>query len=262
MERKQNIIEVHITEDQYENLYSYSTKTDKKKGDVIEYIAKEILYEFGAEIIKDITDEKKQLNLGDLLIIDKLNRKKTVEIKTSHQFKNIDKLAMDYKYFKYYHRQKNKLIPYIQQNTLSEFGWLFDNKANILLAFNPKSCKAYIILNFSKLAEDIISDVEKYISKLNNGEVTWYLRNHNNYINSYLEGSIKKDGDLKQALIVNFLLNDKSFKHYNCKYQIVQVDLFVGDMNLKEYKESRQERKTKDIIIDKSKEKSSHNSHL
>lgn len=164
---------------------------------------------------------------------------------------------MDYKYFRYYNNQKKELIPYIQRNTFNEFGWLIDNRADILLAFNPLSCRAYLIKDFSILAENILLDVESYINSLENKEATWYLNNHKNYINEYLEGSVKQDGDLKKALIVNLVLNKEAIKHYKGRIKILQIDLYVGDMKLEEYKkQSRQARKDRFIIeIDKSDKK-------
>lgn len=257
IENTRNTIEVHITEEQYRNLYSYSTKTDLKKGKVVEYIAKEIFKELGAETIVTIKDKQKQLNLGDYLIFDSKGRRKTVEVKTSHQFNGVDKLAMDYKYFKYYNNQKKELIPYFQRNTFSEFGWLVDNRADLLLAFNPISCKAYLAKDFSKLAENILSEVESYINSLENKEVTWYFNNHKNCINEYLEGSVKQDGELKKALIVNLALSKEAVKHYEGRLVVINVDLYVENMKLEEYKvQSRQGRKDRFIIeIDKSEEK-------
>lgn len=234
-------------------MYSYSTRTSKAKGDTVEYIAKEILYELGAETIVNIVDSKEQLNIGDYLIINKKGKRKTVEVKTSHQYKKIDKLAMDYKYFKYYNRTKQRLEPYFQKNTFHEFGWLVDNRADLLLAFNPKRCKAYVIKDFKTVAENILKDIENYINSLELGEVTWYNKKYNNYINKYLEGSIKIDGELKQSLIVNLLLNKEAIKYYGGLLKTLQIELYVNDMPIKEYENSidrfnRQREERNDII--------------
>lgn len=216
-------------------MYDYSTKSDNKKGKVVEYIVKQILRELGAETIIELTDLQKQLHLGDFEVIDDKGNRKTVEAKTSHEFrkKKTDKLAMDYKYFESYDRKNKKFIWYKQSNTGNELGWLIDNRADLLIAFNSKSCKAYIIKNFSVVADNILNDVEAYINSLENGLITWYKNDYKNYINRYLEGGIKTDYDknddiLKYAFIVNLdLQNEEGVKKYGGELKTIDVNLNI-----------------------------------
>lgn len=216
-------------------MYDYSTKSDKKKGKVVEYIVKQILKKLGAETVTELTDLQKQLHLGDFEVIDDKGNKKTVEAKTSHEFRKTktDKLAMDYKYFESYDRKNKKFIWYKQSNTGNELGWLIDNRADLLIAFNPKSCKAYIIKNFSVVADNILNDVEAYIDSLEEGLITFYKKDYKNYINKYLEGGIKTDYDkddniLKFAFIVNLdLQNEDGVKKYGGELKTIDIDLHI-----------------------------------
>ena len=231
---------IYITLDQITSLLSNSTKTDLAKGKVAEYIAKEILIQLEVKEIHDITEEQKQLHLGDLLIIDKEGDRKTVEVKTSHQFNGVDKLAMDYKYFKEYDRRKREIIFYDQENTENELGWLWHDKADILIAINQKSCKAYIINNFSVVAANVLADVEAYINSLEEGLITFYRKDYKNYINEFLEGSVKIDGYLKNSFIANLELCDASITKYGGELQIIDIDLQVT-LTLDEFKKLTQE---------------------
>lgn len=231
---------IYITLDQITSLSSNSTRTDLAKGKVAEYIAKEILIQLEVKEIHDITEEQKQLHLGDLLIIDKNGDRKTVEVKTSHQFNGVDKLAMDYKYFKEYDRRKREIIFYDQENTENELGWLWHDRADILIAINQKSCKAYIINNFSVVAANVLADVEAYINSLEEGLITFYRKDYKNYINEFLEGSVKIDGYLKNSFIVNLELCDASITKYGGELQIIDIDLQVT-LTLDEFKKLTQE---------------------
>ena len=215
-------IQIELMKTQYKSLTS---RNYYEKGSTIEYIAKKILEELGVEKIYKITDIYEQYNLGDYFIFHN-GKKKTIEVKTSHVFKNVDKLAMDFKYFK--QSVSDKLVPYVQKNTKTNLGWLIDNKADILLSFNPVSNKAYIISNFPEVSKNILADVKKYIATLKNGELTRYRNNHNNYINEFLEGSVKVDNRLKITLIINLTLNYEAIEHYGGNLQILNIEIIKG----------------------------------
>ena len=226
-------IEIKLLEKQIESL----SGTDNEKGETVEYIVSQVLYELGAdEVYKynwDI-DKQEQINVGDFRI--KANNKViNAEVKTSHQFNRIDKQAMDIYYFRYDRRYG--LLPYYQGRSSGTYlGWVYLTQADWLICFNPISYKMYIIKEYQKLKEQIINDTENYINSLKKCEKTWYMRGHNNYINDYLEGSVKKD-TCKDSLIVNLKLSEDSFKHYNVKYDII-------DIKLKEVRRMRQHEKS------------------
>lgn len=213
-------INVKLLESQMQSLNG----NDNEKGEVVEYIVSEVLYDLGAEEIYNYKELSNQVNLGDLRI--KANNKIfNAEVKTSHQFNKKDKQAMDIYYFRY--SQKYGLLPYYQGKSSGTYlGWLYLTKADWLICFNPISCKMYIVKEYQKLKEQIIEETEMYIDSLRKCEKTWYSRGHNNYINRYLEGSVKSD-TCKESLIVNFELSKNSFKHYNVKYAIIEVELIT-----------------------------------
>lgn len=228
---------------------SYSTETDLAKGKVIEYIVKELLLNIDTvKEVREITDTQKQLHFGDLLVIDDKGILTTVEVKSSHKYPNtengIDKLGIDYKYFKGYDRKEKKIIWYEQGNTGSDLGWIVDNKAKYLVAFNTMSRKAYIIKNFRIVADNILADIGNYIEGLEEGLITWYKNGHENYINKYLEGSIKQDGDLKKCFLVNLTLSKEAINHYGGELEIIDIDLHI-DLPLYEYRVLKGEIKVK-----------------
>ena len=94
-----------------------------------------------------------------------------------------------------------------------------------MLSFNPVSNKAYIISNFPEVSKNILADVKKYIATLKNGELTRYRNNHNNYINEFLEGSVKVDNRLKITLIINLTLNYEAIEHYGGNLQILDIEI-------------------------------------
>lgn len=211
-------IEVNITTEQNQNL---NGRNDILKGETVECIVSQALYQLGADEVYHYNDIENQVNTGDFRI--KVgDRVIQAEVKTSHQFKNIDKQAMDIFYFNY--SREYGLLPYNQGTSKTYEGWLYLTKADWLICFNPISCKMYIIKEYQKLKQQIIESVESYINSLPKCERTWYLRNHKNYINTYLEGSVKKDSS-KESLIVNLTLSPESFKHYNVDYDILEINL-------------------------------------
>lgn len=236
----QDKIKIFITTQQYDDLMSYSTDTDLAKGKVIEYIVKELLLNIDTvKEVREITDTQKQLHFGDLLVIDDKGILTTVEVKSSHKYPNtengIDKLGIDYKYFEGYDRKEKKIIWYEQGNTGSDLGWIVDNKAKYLVAFNTMSRKAYIIKNFRIVADNILADIGNYIEGLEEGLITWYKNGNRNYINKYLEGSIKQDGDLKKCFLVNLTLSKEAINHYGGELEIIDIDLHL-DLSLYEFR--------------------------
>lgn len=212
-------IQIELTKTQYKSLTSQNYY---EKGSTIEYIAEKIFKVLGVEKIYKITNTYEQFKIGDYTIFHN-GEKYNIEVKTSHQFKNVDKLAMDFKYFK--QSVSDKLVPYVQKNTKTNLGWLIDNKADILFSFNPVSNKAYIISNFPEISKNILLDIKKYIATLKNGELTRYKNNHNNYINEFLEGSVKVDNKLKITLIVNLTLNNEAIEHYGGNLTILDIEI-------------------------------------
>ena len=163
-----------------------------------------------------------------------------MEVKTSHYFykEKGDRLAMDYLYFKPFNKRKmTELVPHDQQNTGNNLGWLFDNRADLLLTFNPVSLTAYIIADFNKLVANVLEDVENYVNSLEGGEMEWYENGYENKINEYLEGSVKSDRSLKESLIVNLKLTKEAIEHYEGIFKgIINIDLYVDNVPLEEYR--------------------------
>ena len=214
-------IQIRLTKEQSKAL---SGNNSTLKGNTVEYIVSEVLYRLGAEEVYRYQDLNNQINRGDfrIKVADKIIQ---AEVKTSHNWQNKDKQAMDIFYFNY--SRKYGLLPYYQGKSTGNYqGWLYLTQADWLICFNPISHKMYIIKEYQKLKEQIIKDTEEYINKLPKCERTWYRRGHKNQINKYLEGSVKEDS-CKESLIVNLELSPESFNYFNVKYDIIEITLIT-----------------------------------
>ena len=214
-------IKIRLTEEQSKAL---SGNNSILKGNTVEWIVSEVLYQLGAEEVYRYQDLDNQINRGDfrIKVADKVIQ---AEVKTSHQWQGKDKQAMDIFYFNY--SRKYGLLPYYQGKSSGTYeGWLYLTKSDWLICFNPISHKMYIIKEYQKLKEQIIKDTEEYINKLPKCERTWYRRGHKNQINKYLEGSVKEDS-CKKSLIVNLELSPESFNYFNVKYDIIEIILIT-----------------------------------
>ena len=136
-------------------------RTSKTKGDDIEEVAKEILsnmkYEY-SEIKYEMPNF--QYLYGDLLVLDKDKSIKSIDIKASHTFKNIDKLGLDVRYV-----EKGTLKPYIPSNATTNEGYLYHLQCDSIIAINPYSKKLYIVNNFQKLKKELLKLIHLHKNK-------------------------------------------------------------------------------------------------
>lgn len=222
-------IKIRLSEEQSKALSGNNTNL---KGNTVEWIVSQVLYQLGAEEIYRYQDLDNQINRGDFKI--KVGNKIiNAEVKTSHNWQGKDKQAVDIFYFNY--SRKYGLIPYYQNKSSGTYeGWIYLTQSDWLISFNPISCKMYIIKEYQKLKEQIIKDTEEYINKLPKCEMTWYRRGYKNQINKYLEGSVKQDF-CKESLIVNLELSSRSFEYFNVDYDIIDLKIRVVKRKI-EYK--------------------------
>lgn len=206
------------------------SRNDGDKGKYIEEIVEMFFKEKNTEYVKLASDKvKMQKYLGDFLIMFK-NNPIFVDVKSSHTFRktNTDKLALDYLYFR-----KNSYckIPYIQKNSADNLGWLHYTQANWIIAFNDTTNKLYIITDFNKMRDNLVDDINTYYNSLKDNSYTWYVRDYNNNINKYIEGSVKRDSG-KDSLIVNLNLTKESIKYYGGELHIIDVIIEQDTINL------------------------------
>lgn len=203
-----------------QNLQLYG-KNDLKKGEVIEEIVKQVLKKAGAEEIYSYYDKENQINLGDLQVL-RNNKFYNIEVKSSHSYNNIDKLALDIEYFNF---NNGEIVPYIQKTTNSNEGWLYVNQADWLIAFNVESSKLYIIKQFQKLKQQIQEEIENhelYLSIFAGGIMNLWTEEELRNINKYLSCGVKKDKN-KYSRVVFLELSEKSLSYYNIKYDIIDI---------------------------------------
>ena len=133
----------------------YSSKT---KGDDLEKVAKEILktmkYEY-SEIEYEMANF--QYRHGDLIVMNRDYSLKSIDVKASHSFRNIDKLALDIEYFK-----KGTKEPYIPTNAIDNKGYTYHLLSDTVMAINPISKKLYVINNFQKFRKQLLELIEDY----------------------------------------------------------------------------------------------------
>lgn len=194
--------------------------SDIEKGNLMENIV-ELLFQKLEWGYDKLTNAEEQLVLGDYHIINKKNKEYYVEVKTSHTFRNKDKQAFDYLYFKYGTQGK---IPYIQSNSNNNLGWIYNNKADILITINPISNTLYFIKDYPIVKDNIIKHIEEYSNKVT--PYSWCCMNprYNVIMQPYLEGSTKTDNNYtKESLIVNLELSKKSIEYFGGK--LIAIDL-------------------------------------
>lgn len=191
--------------------------SDNELGNLSETLARK-LFDRQHWNYQAITQKDMQAYLGDYIALNKHNEARFIEVKTSHTFKNKDKIAMDYKYTK---NNSCGRLPYIQSNTNDNLGWIYNSKSHVLVCVNPYSKKLYVIRDYQTVKKNILNLVEEYNSKVNDN--TWHYRGHNNYIHKYLEGSVKKTDYCKESLIVNLELSEKSIEYFGGRLWIYDI---------------------------------------
>lgn len=246
-----SILESQIEEikKKYTNEYG-KLNNDGYKGALIELYTLEILNELGYEV-HYFRDKNDNITKGDLKIIDCNSEEWKGECKSSHVWNCTDKLGIDIKYTEIFMRdnegnyiksgnRKRRLhkedlgkIPYNQNNsTGTDIGWLYTSNSDWIIAINLDNMKCYIIYEAQKLLEQL-----RYITDLYSitvGYEQWYKNSHENYINDYVEGSIKTDS-CKESYIINLELSPESFEYFNVKYDIIDFKVRVVKRKI-EYK--------------------------
>lgn len=210
-----------------------------KKGKYIELLSKLIFENLGHEVIY-IDNDEENVSDGDLLI----NKNKTCECKSSHVFDNKSKVGIDVKLIECYQRDDKgefkkrsdgtKILllrhergktPYIQGTTGNDLGWLYNLNYDYICSINIENNKCYIIYEAQKLLEQLRDLVDLYVNIFSSYE-EWYKNGYKNILNEYVEGSIKLDSS-KESYIINLELSEESFKYFDIKYDIIDLDVEI-----------------------------------
>lgn len=165
-----------------------------KKGGVIENIVALMLVDEGiCKEVESVESLEDQLHKGDVM----LDKTTYIEVKSSHTWKGIPKLALDWEYFK-----KGTREPYYQGTNESNVGWLREEcNYNTLIAFNLDLKEMYIIQEWQQVRRNIINIVEEYL-EVNRGIEEFFNRDVK--INMCLELGIV-NRDVKKTGAVVFL---------------------------------------------------------
>lgn len=213
----------------------------KKKGKYIELLVKKVFLNLGKQVL-DIKEDDLNISDGDLIIIDN-NKHYNCECKSSHVY-HTDKLAFDVKLIECFKRnadgtfkkdidgdkillQKNERgkTPYIQGSTGNDLGWLYNENYDYICAINLKSNRCYIIYEAQKLMEQLRDLVDLQVYVFSSWE-EWYKNGNNNKLHEYVEGSIKRDST-KESYIINLELSEESFKCFDIKYDIINLEIEI-----------------------------------
>lgn len=107
------------------------------------------------------TDAYGQYNYGDLCLIMDNSQPLNIEIKSSNTFQDKDYQIADWLYFK----NEGLTIPYKQENTNHNIGWLQTCKSNVLASLNLTSMKLYIIYYFPTFKNNIVQLINSYFNE-------------------------------------------------------------------------------------------------
>lgn len=141
---------------QVELLGNYHRYNSNLKGDILEQIARDFMTEAKYPIM-EIKHKDMQYYWGDFIVMSRKHDLVKVDIKASHTWNNIDKLAFDYE-----HYIKNSKLKYIPSNAKDNKGYIHHLKADTIIAINPRSWKLYIINDFQDMQEEILRLMEDY----------------------------------------------------------------------------------------------------
>ena len=156
-------------------------RDDTIKAEFIEDIAELFFKAYDTEYIK-LPHRKMQKFNGDFFIMQDIEGK-FVECKSSHVFKTIDKVALDYSLHKYNNE------PYYpkHEDGQANKGYLHYCKANILFCVNLAHKKIYIILDFQKLKSKILTMIEEGSGELEKYNIEYaYKQDGNKYSKIYM----------------------------------------------------------------------------
>lgn len=132
----------------------YSVLTANERGELIESIAKQALISLGYGF-DSLKNKQNQYYLGDLVLVNSKNKGNFIDIKASHSFNGLDKIALDYKYYK-----NNSEEAYIPNNADSNEGYIHHLNADSLICINPNSKKLYIVNEFQTLRKNVLKLID------------------------------------------------------------------------------------------------------
>lgn len=134
----------------------YEVFNTKEKGEAVENVVVNALKELKCNFNR-LSNEKLQYHCGDLIVLSKDKSPKLAEIKASHTWDGLDKVALDYKYY-----EKGTEEPYIPSNSHNgtNEGYIYHVQSDILISVNPKSFKLYIVNNFQTLKKNILELID------------------------------------------------------------------------------------------------------
>lgn len=223
LKNKKNIA---IAPHYFSRLRFYGAFNSKERGDLIEGVAINALRELKCNFNR-LSNEKIQYHLGDVIILSKEKSPILADIKASHTFNGLDKIALDYKHYK-----KGSEEPYIPSNSSnnSNEGYIYHLKANSLICINPHSFKLYIVNNFQTLRKNVLELID------DRGCTT----------SSLLEISVNRLDSDKDTKIINIAFQDmEKLGAEVFEYQLVKLE--ENDIIINENKKSTLCRQTESI---------------
>lgn len=147
--------EIIIPEYFITKLSNYSILTTNERGDLIENISKQALNRLGYSY-NSLGNKDIQYYLGDILILSKKDKRAVLaDIKASHTWFGVDKVALDYKYY-----QKGTEEDYIPSNSNDNKGYIYHLNADSLICVNPNSKKLYIVNKFRRLRDKVLELID------------------------------------------------------------------------------------------------------
>lgn len=202
------------------DLDSFKLLTDKSRGDIVECLCKRYFKHFNMSFEK-LNNKGFQKLYGDFMVLNRNKDVKFLECKTSHQWKGIDKVALDYAY---YRRLNGKEFEYIQKGSTDNLGYIHYLKADILFCYNPHSNRIYFVHEFQKVKNNILNLLERY-------NYEWDIIGYS----SHIEPSIKWDYNIKgkYSRILNLELSNRSIESFGGKLMTYELNNDIINLDIK-----------------------------
>lgn len=187
---------------------------DDRAGKEVEAIAISYLKKvFPNAKVNAIEGAEKQALYGDIKLTLADGKKHYIEVKTSNRFNGADSLVFDYKYY-----NTNKKGYYIQKNTKSHLGWLWENTlVDWLVVYNKTSKNIYIIDNYQRFRQNILVKLQEHFKTLNESTLLLDLQDKAKEFDDIGEYLLLRRNTFRKAYIVDeyiklALVEDKSLK--------------------------------------------------
>lgn len=218
---QENIIQLDMDLGVYNrSLKNFKLLSDNDKGNVVEGICIRWFKHFNINYEK-FTNKLFQKLYGDFGVLNRNKEVKYLEVKTSHQWQGIDKVALDYAYY----RNINGLeVEYIQEGSTDNLGYIHYLKSDILFCFNPDSKRIYLIHEFQTVKNNILNLLERC-------NYDWDTIG---YI-SHVEPSIKRDYNIKgkYSRILNLELSNRSIEGFGGKLMTYELNNDIISTDIK-----------------------------